>query len=217
MELSPFYIIIFIIYMIPTIQKVINVISMIINKLRLYVYINSQNKENVKIERTVIFNGLPIFKNSYSSIINISKNCLINSSINSNVAGVSHPCIFATIGPNAEIFIGENVGISGASIVAAKSIRIGANTLIGAGSKIWDSDFHSISPSQRLMDKTSGFKSKSISIGENVFIGASSIILKGVSIGNNSVIGAGSVVVYSVEENSIYAGNPAVFIRKLTN
>ena len=48
-----------------------------------------------------------------------------------------------------------------------------------------------------------------VHIGDNVFIGAGSIVLPGVSIGNDSIIGAGSVVTHSVPERTVYAGNPA--------
>lgn len=48
-----------------------------------------------------------------------------------------------------------------------------------------------------------------IVIGNNVFIGAGSIVLNNVMIGNNVVIGAGSVVTKSVPDNSVCCGNPA--------
>ncbi|MFA5851075.1 MAG: acyltransferase [Spirochaetales bacterium] len=48
-----------------------------------------------------------------------------------------------------------------------------------------------------------------IKIGDNVYIGSSSIVLAGVTIGNNVIVGAGSVVTKSVIDNSIVAGNPA--------
>lgn len=46
-------------------------------------------------------------------------------------------------------------------------------------------------------------------IGNNVFIGMNSILLKGSTIGDNVIIGAGSVVHGELEGNSVYAGNPA--------
>jgi len=46
-------------------------------------------------------------------------------------------------------------------------------------------------------------------IGNNVFIGASSIILPNVKIGNNVIIGAGSVITKDVPNNSLVVGNPA--------
>lgn len=54
-------------------------------------------------------------------------------------------------------------------------------------------------------------------IGNNVFIGANSIILPGITIGNNIIIGAGSIVTKDVEDYSIIAGNPARLIRKDEN
>jgi maltose O-acetyltransferase len=55
-------------------------------------------------------------------------------------------------------------------------------------------------------------KIKNVTIGNNVFIGTSSIVMPGVSIGNDAIIGAGSVVTKDVPENSVYAGNPAKFV-----
>ncbi|GLG91694.1 DapH/DapD/GlmU-related protein [Sellimonas catena] len=48
-----------------------------------------------------------------------------------------------------------------------------------------------------------------VHIGNNVFIGAGSIIMPGVSIGNNCIIGAGSVVTHDVDSGTVVAGNPA--------
>ena len=51
-----------------------------------------------------------------------------------------------------------------------------------------------------------------VNIGNNVFIGAESVILPNVNIGNNVVIGANSIVTKDVPSNSVYAGNPARYI-----
>ena len=48
-----------------------------------------------------------------------------------------------------------------------------------------------------------------VSIGNNVFVGAGSIILPNVTIGDNVVIGAGSIVSRSIPSNSVAVGNPA--------
>jgi len=48
-----------------------------------------------------------------------------------------------------------------------------------------------------------------ISIGNNVFVGMNTIILRNVSIGDNVIIGVGSVVTKDCESNWVYAGNPA--------
>ena len=59
-------------------------------------------------------------------------------------------------------------------------------------------------------------KVKNVTIGNQVFIGAGSIILPGVTIGDNVIVGAGSVVTKNIPDNSVYAGNPAAFIMTTT-
>ncbi len=56
-----------------------------------------------------------------------------------------------------------------------------------------------------------------ISIGNNVFIGARSIIMLGVSIGDNCVIGANSVVITDIPSDSIVAGSPAKIISDINS
>lgn len=51
-------------------------------------------------------------------------------------------------------------------------------------------------------------------IGDNVFLGAGSIVLPGVKIGDNVIVGAGSVVSKDVSSNIVVAGNPAKEIMK---
>lgn len=48
-----------------------------------------------------------------------------------------------------------------------------------------------------------------VKIGNNVFIGAETVILPGVTIGNNVIIGANSTVTHNVPDNLVVAGNPA--------
>lgn len=55
-----------------------------------------------------------------------------------------------------------------------------------------------------------------VSIGDNVWIGGSTVILPGVHIGSNTVIGAGSVVTKDIPDWVVAAGNPCKVIRKIT-
>ncbi len=54
-----------------------------------------------------------------------------------------------------------------------------------------------------------------VHIGNNVWIGANSVILPGVSIGDNSVIGAGSVVTKDIPANVVAVGNPCKVLREI--
>ena len=53
-------------------------------------------------------------------------------------------------------------------------------------------------------------------IGNNVFVGAGTIVLPGVTIGNNVVIGAGSVVARDIPDDSVAVGNPARVVKSLS-
>lgn len=89
---------------------------------------------------------------------------------------------------------GDNCISRNTSIVAHKKIKIGRGTTIGPNCCIYDHDHNS----------NNGFVAKEITIGENVWIGAGCIILKGISIGDNTIIGAGSLVSKNVGNNIIY-------------
>lgn len=54
-----------------------------------------------------------------------------------------------------------------------------------------------------------------IHIGNNVWIGAGSVLLPGVSIGDNSVIGAGSIVTKDIPANVVAVGNPCRVLREI--
>ena len=114
------------------------------------------------------------------------------------------------------IEIGDNVGISQATLISHCSIKIGNNVKIGGGGCVFTSDFHSLDPIIRAGgEDQANKKCAPVVLCDNVFIGAHSIILKGVTIGENSIVGAGSVVTKSIPANQMWGGNPAKFIRNL--
>lgn len=155
-----------------------------------------------------------IFIHGKKGGIKIGPNCVFNSSPTVNpTSGFGH-CYFRTEN-DGYIRIGENVGISHSNITSFAGITIEDHVLIGSGTKIWDTDFHSLDFYNRIYGGDTEIKSDNIWIKEGAFIGACSIILKGVTIGRHSIIGAGSVVTKNVPDNEIWAGNPARFVKKL--
>lgn len=143
----------------------------------------------------------------------IGKNVTINSDHRANPVGPASKTQLI-IRAGARLQLGNNVGMSNSSILCTQSISIEDDVLIGNGCMIWDTDFHPLAYTERVAHPNSGYASKPIVIRKGAFIGASCILLKGVEIGERSVIGAGSVVTRSIPADEIWAGNPAVFIRK---
>ena len=107
---------------------------------------------HVKYGEKFLLKGLPFIYNRKGSSITIGNNCIIKSSFLSNLVGLYSRTILLTRLPGASIDIGDNVGISGATIYARSSIVIGRNTNIGGNVKILDNDFHPVDPAERLAD-----------------------------------------------------------------
>lgn len=159
--------------------------------------------------------GIPVIFKKKGSVLKIGDNCTIKSSFLSNLIGLSQRTIIVTRTKDAKIEIGNNVGISGATIYARKGIYIGDNTLIGGNVKILDNDFHPLDAEARNRDDKDMIISKKIVIGENCFIGCNSIILKGSKIGDGSIVGAGSVVCGEFPAGVIIGGNPVKIIKNI--
>lgn len=139
------------------------------------------------------FYGFPRVYRYRGSRIKIGNNFECRSWWFSNPIGINHPAILCTWAKSAELKIGNDVGISGGSIVASSKVEIGDGTIIGANSLIVDTDFHPLKSSRRRYE-IRGVKSYPIRIGKNVFIGTSAIILKGVEVKDDKIIPAGRVI-----------------------
>jgi len=169
--------------------------------------------KGIKIGKGCTFFGIPIFIRFPGSKIVIGNNVIFRSNASSNYIGLNHRCIIVAKKKDAEIFIGDNSGLSGTSIVADTKIIIGENVLCGANVQIRDSDAHNLDPALRR--QSSGVKTAPIFIEKNAWLGMNSVILKGVRIGENSVIGANSIVTKTMPSNVVAAGNRCKIIKSL--
>ena len=111
--------------------------------------------------------------------------------------------------PGAVLEMGPHSGGSGVCLCAAREIRIGEGTILGADCMILDNNFHVPLPEWKWGDDALG-TAQPVRIGRGCFLGARSIVLKGVTIGDGAVVGAGSVVVHDVPPGHLAAGNPAL-------
>lgn len=146
--------------------------------------------------------------------IKIGRNTIINSSMSSNPIGGDTRTIFS-LKDSAQLTIGEDTGISNTAIVCHEQVTIGSRVRIGGGTKIYDTDFHSLDSEERKDYRTEIARTKPVVIEDDAFVGAHCILLKGVHIGKRSIVGAGSVVTGEVPEDEVWAGNPARRIRSL--
>lgn len=92
-------------------------------------------------------------------------------------------------------------------------IEIGNNVHITSGVRILQHGYD-WAVLQKMYGEVLGSCGK-VKIGNNVFIGVNSTILKGVKIGNNVIIGANSLVNKDCKDNGVYAGNPARYIMSI--
>ena len=114
-----------------------------------------------------------------------------------------------TVGDNT--FIGDQVGFS-----VGRSIVIGSDCLIAGGAHFSDNDGHPFDYIERMNHKAPKLEDvREVRIGNNVWIGGQSLILKGVTIGDRAIVGSRSVVTKDVPPDSVVAGNPARLIRTL--
>ncbi len=135
---------------------------------------------------------------------------------------------------NGSIRIGKNTFIGPSKLISIAGIEVGDNVLISWDCNIIDNDAHSLNFEHRRSDVKDWKKglevgvigayknwdhveSSPIIIGDDVWIGFNSTILKGVTIGARSIVATGSTVTKDVPPDTLVAGSPAKVIRSLND
>lgn len=142
-------------------------------------------------------------KSKQETRFSIGKNSKINVKGNFSVGFGSDIRVF----DNAELELGSGYFNAFVQIVCADSIKIGNNVAIARDVIIRDTDAHDIIDGKHK-------RTKSVVIGDHVWIGTRAIIMKGVTIGDGAVIAAGAIVTKDVPKNSVVAGVPAKVIKE---
>ena len=116
------------------------------------------------------------------------------------------------IAPGRNLNVGDDVDFALDVIVTTGGgVSIGNRVLIGYRAQILSTNH--VIPDNKGKIFGAGHSKKPVTIGDDVWIGANSIILPGVLIGEGAVIAAGSIVTKSVKSFSVVAGVPAKEIK----
>ena len=117
----------------------------------------------------------------------------------------------------SQIKIGNNLLYNGGIVTVAEnntSVSIGNDCMFSDHVELMSTDSHTIFDDEYNIIN----KANSIDIGNHVWLGAGSKILKNVKLADNIIVGAGSVVAKSFnEQNVAVAGNPAKIIKRNIN
>lgn len=122
---------------------------------------------------------------------------------------------YISVWPGQTLSLGTNSYIGHEGYINTKmGLTIGNSTMIGHKSTIMDYDGHPILPVDKInthvpSQESYGGKGTSILIGNNIWIGFESAVLKGAKINDGAIVGARSVITDNRDSNTISAGNPA--------
>lgn len=105
-----------------------------------------------------------------------------------------------SIGSNACLISGRLLTGVDAKIICNFKMTFGNRVMIGRNVCIFDSDFHPVL--NENMERVN--ENKKVIIGDNCWIGANSMILKGSNIGHGAIISANTMVMGNVEENRVF-------------
>ena len=110
-----------------------------------------------------------------------------------------------------ELLIGHQTMVNGfTKILVATGVTIGSGCNIAWNVQILDTDFHAVHVDGQPQPHTAP-----IVIGDHVWIGTNSLVLKGVTVGDGAVVAAGSVVTRDVPASTLVAGVPAKPVRTI--
>ncbi len=175
-----------------------------------------------KVGRGVIFGKSITVRNPNK--ITIGHNVIIDENVMLDAKGLDNTGIIIKDGvyigrnsiiscKNGDIILNNGVDIGfNCEIYSLSRVEIGENTLIAAYTYVIGGGHMTTELDTLFKDQEK--HGKGIRIGNNVWLGAKSIVMDGCDIGSNTVIGAGAIVTKSIPPYSIAVGIPAKVIKE---
>jgi len=157
---------------------------------------------SIKIGRGCVLSKMSILIESDGNSIHLSENVRFSGKI------------IMKISSGNSLKIGSRTTIGGVNIICGEStaIKIGRDCMLSWGLEIRSTDSHAI---YDIESNCRVNPAENIDVGDDVWVGARAMIVKGARIGNGCVVGMGSLVSNGGElENCVYAGVPARVVRK---
>jgi acetyltransferase-like isoleucine patch superfamily enzyme len=116
-----------------------------------------------------------------------------------------------------ELVIGDESFVGhGCAFHVGSAVRIGRHCLLAAGVQVFDFDGHPLDAAARRAGRpTPADEVHPVEIGDDAWVGAGALILKGVTVGERAVVAARAVVTKDVPPDVVVAGNPARVVRTL--
>jgi len=119
---------------------------------------------------------------------------------------------FVEIQKNA--YVGKNCKISSHSFIC-EGVSIKDNVFIGHSVTFINDIYPRATAEDGNLQQESDWEVVDTVIEKGASIGSGATILGGVTIGENAIVGAGAVITKNVDSNTVVAGNPAKFLRKI--
>jgi len=127
----------------------------------------------------------------------------------------SHSALFddVILSGVGEIHIGDRSTIGHNSVLVSRDrIQIGSDCMLAAFCYVLDVDHEFADPEKPIPQQ--GLRIKPVIVGNDVWVGAGTFILRGVTIGDGAVVAANSVVTEDVPPYTVVAGCPARVIKQ---
>jgi acetyltransferase-like isoleucine patch superfamily enzyme len=173
-------------------------------------WLDGRLPDNVRLGENTLIRGDRAFKRfhaQHDEAMAVGANCTLDN--------VHFAC-----GTGARMAIGDYCCFSNAVLLCELEIRIGNYVIIGWNATIADTDFHPLSPAQRVADAVAcsplgkgrprpPIAAKPVIIEDDVWIGPGVTILKGVRIGAGAFVEPGALVTHDVPPRTRVEGNPA--------